>query len=509
MTTSRFGAQPLRLLSLLLAVALATTAGATTYVWSGDTSVDDDWATAGNWSPAGPPATGLNGFTINAGSSSPQPVVYNEGVAVDLGATGSAVLLGNAVSDAGYLLITGTDSEIDILGQTTTIGNSGVGVITIANGGALTKEAGNFYVGGLAGGSGTVNILAGGTLTFQNLNTNPDIGRAGDARINVHGGTFVLGPVSSGRNVNIGVNTAGTGTGVLDLRGGTVDVTEDASTYALNVGYAATSSDRGRLQGYGSIDMRNDGGIGLIQLGGQIVADGTHTDTTVADETLHLAYGSGSGDMTTADNTPGTTHYGLYTANRGALDIMPVGTGATNTFWGDDQANTTLWTPGNASDVIVNSVYVNHAGTSATTLDISLLDPTRSTTVGEASGLLANGTGYAFLNIWQVTPDGGDLDVLKFNVRYDEGFSPINAADQYGDLVGFFYWDGTSGSWADLTADTQLDLTNYLAAYTVDGTLTIGDGESGFFALAAVIPEPATVSLIALGAATLLRRRQR
>jgi len=235
-------------------------------------------------------------------------------------------------------------------------------------------------------------------------------------------------------------------------------------------------------------------------------------NNAVNDHTLRIyTLGTVNNGMSVRDNTSGSTHYGWYTQNRGAIDLQSetINSGG-HIFWGTGTSSPADYIPGSATRVAVNSAYLHSSNLSSGDVDISLLDPARATTVNEASLLLANNTGMKFLNIWQVDNEtGASLTLDMFSVRYDEGFSLVNSSAAHGTPVqGFYFWDGSAdGSWIDLTLDTTVDGTNYIAQYS--GSISIDDGDSGFFALASfVIPEPGTTSMMLCGLATLLSLRR-
>ncbi|MEM1059559.1 MAG: PEP-CTERM sorting domain-containing protein [Verrucomicrobiota bacterium] len=493
------------LLPTVVFLAMASlSASAAIFNWVGDTSVNADWDDAANWDQPTSPVGGANNFRINSGSTAGLPVIYDNGLTISFDQGNQ---LGNGVGESGFLQI--DNGEIILNSQTTNVGNAGVGGIIINNGGVLTKNAGQLNLGDDAGSFGAITINTGGVLNYENLNQNMVIGRNGDGRWNVYGGTVNLS-ASSTRQYNFGTQ-AGNGTGVLDIRGGTVQGS-DSGRQTVNIGFAAgNGTGRGTLRGYGTVSPIGPTNIGLIQNGGYIIGDGTGPNGAVTgDQSLVLRYTS----YTTANN-PGGMSFGLYTQNRGAIDLETVNFGgAGNTIWGDSNGGAGDWDPGSPTTVQVNSVFLSvSSGSNSRQADISLLDPTRATDI-DGNPLLVNDTGDTFMNIWQVNAadlDGeASVDVSVFSVRYDETFSDFNSARVLGDPYTLYYWDGTvDGEWINLSADVTIDTTNFIAQWESDsiGPFTILDGESGYFALAA-IPEPSSVSLV-IGAAALLLLRRR
>jgi hypothetical protein len=479
-----------RLLAAFLLYICALAAGhATTYNWISNTTVNSDWGTAANWSPSGPPPSGANGITINGTySSAAYPVIYTS-------ASGSTTLstastLGSTASDAGYLGI--NSGTLTFSAGTTYLGNAGIGVLTVNNGGTFGKGTGSFILGNGATGSGTLTVNTGGTVAITGANSAFTIGSAGTGVVQLYGGALNVSNTAS-ENIAIGGST---GTGTFDIRGGTISASGSSAKQNLNVGYTSSGgTGRGTLTGYGTISMLDSASspTGAVQVGGYVIGDGMAPNGSVSDQTLNFSSYSA---FTTDSNVYGTTSYGLYTENQGAVTLQPaaLSTTAANLFWGDSHSSANDWAIGNASAtnpvVLINSAYLGRTTNSqAVTVGISLLDPARTTTAGQASTLLANATGNPFMNIWQVSVTGGNpLSLTSFDVHYDNGTDP-NGAANFGRIIGFYYWDGSSGTWTDLTQNSTIDTVNSLVNF--NGAISIPSGSSGYFALATVNATPA------------------
>jgi len=498
---------PSKHLSLAIVSALLTAtaaAPAATRTWDGDTTINDDWHLNTNWSDDTLPVDS-DVVRINSGTTELFPVVYSTGT-VNL----NNLSLGFDAGEVGYLNLTG--GEITTNSGQSNIGGDGYGELTIENGGLLTKQIGGLEIGSGVTGVGVLNVETGGIFRVNSSNLNVFVGDEGSGTVNLHGGRWELD--GNGVRVDVGRYNAG-GTGVLDIRGGTMTAEDATSEYTLRVGYNGDQGDgSGTVQGYGTIDLRGDGNTGEFDLGGQVIADGSQVAGGTADSNLVFFYSN----LDTVSNTPGSTHFGFYTSNQGGLDVPEVvigNKGNGNIFWGDDVANggddASSWDPNDPSpstDVMVNSVYA-HVSSDMGSVDISLLDSTRTTDI-DGTTLLTNDTGLTFMNIWQIemVDLDGDPDTIidTFSVRYDESFSVENSAAALGDPVAFYYWDGVSGSWMDLSDDTVVNVDKFLAQYT--GSLTVAEGASGYFALAAV-PEPTSAALLAGAGLLLLGRRRR
>ena len=515
------GQVPIRALSVAAALTAVLATGESSvhagvnYKWIGNTTVNADFSTATNWSPTGVPGAS-DGFGIATGSSATAPVVFNPGVGNTVSLYGGINLggpqpggSGGSTADTGYLAInSGTMQQTS---QATYIGYYGTGVMTINSGGTFSKSGGSAFTEGLnTGSNGTIVVNTGGTLALQ---VGASIGSSGDGVLKIYGGTLQDTATANTQIWSVGT---GAGTGLIDIRGGTISSTS-TGVLALNVGYISSTSGTGRgtLEGYGTVNTLNTSGTGKFGVGGQIIADGTQANSSVADHTLNISYQAGQ--LLTSANTPGTTHYGWYTANHGALELPAVTIGSNSNnknykyaIWGDPSTVGANWTPGTASTALVNSAAL-HTNVTSGTVNMALLDPTRTTAVDGSTALLANNTDKSFLNIWQVTPSVA-LNADQFSVRYDESFSPTNAADtKAGSLYGFYYWDGNPlHTWQDLSANTTIDTTNYLAQFSDSGSpLSFSAGTSGYFALAAVVPEPASLALLVLGSGLILLPRKK
>lgn len=493
----------LALVGVISAGTLASgTAEAAVFAWTGNTSIDADWNTATNWNQGSVPVNGSNGILINSGSSAFNPVIYDTGVTTSLGTSST---LGGGGSDSGYLAI--NSGVLEFAGGTTKIGDGGEGSIVVNSGATLRKGAGEFTLGDDAGATGSLRVNTGGTFHWDSGNNTVYVGRSGDGVMELYGGAFTIAN-SNTRNVEVGLST---GQGVLDIRGGSISAAGSSNTQTLKIGATnnTTFSGNGTLRGYGSINMVGTHGIGTMNLGGYVIADGTEADnSTVADHTLNIQTAGANDGLLTVDNTSGVTHFGWYTQSKGAISRTVTIKSNEQVIWGDDAPNASYFALGSPTTAMVNSAYVHDAGSADGTesITIALLDPTRTTAVDGSTPLPSVPAGVAFLNIWELTPSvEKTFDV--FTVRYDESFSDVNAADLYDDITGFYYWDGASASWIDLTADSTVDTANFLAGYSAAG-VTIGAGESGFFALAATVPEPSSLLLIASGL-TLVAWRQR
>ncbi len=474
---------------LMEILAMTTCTALAQSTWVGDTAIDDNWGNAANWK--GVPVTGNQNLTIQTGTSTDKPIIFNQpGTMLSFKASTFASTEGSE----GHLVIRA--GTIEFASGSTTIGGAGNGSIVIGNGGVLRKMNGSFGLGSAAQGHGVVTVQPGGLLEFTNQNSVATIGNLGRGIINVHGGAM---KIVGGQRINVG--TAAEGTGTIDIRGGLITAHDASSLQQIRIGFISfqpnSGSGNGCVSGYGTIDMRSSGGTGVggFLLGGSVTGDGMSIDGIVHDATLDiraLRTDVNESGIAVANNIPGTTHFGWYTRNQGAVRLTPIvsAVSASDLYWGcDNITGAAKWTVGAASTVPVNSAYLRRSTpTNSVTLQISLLDPTRTTTAGELAPLPRNTTSQRFLNIWQIDATSGVLSIDRFYQRYDEGWNTVNTPGRGSALLGFLRWDEAAQQWIDLTAHTTIDTQNYLVNLNVAAPLVIAEGESAFIALAASIP---------------------
>ncbi|MEM1058138.1 MAG: endo-1,4-beta-xylanase [Verrucomicrobiota bacterium] len=462
-----------------------TAAPAATLYWNKDTTQGTQWTFGPNWatgSQGGAAATQApqptDNVLINQFCTEADPVVFNAGSAQNI----KAFTMGHSAGDAGYLTI--RKSRLIFDSGSTYIGRGGIGLLRIESAKRIEKYSGGFVLGNDVGSSGTILLDPNAAIFLRGNNAGLTIGKDGEGSL-LLANNSKLYLETNFKSVNVGIYS---GTGIIDMRGGRILADNATSTQNLKLGYnGGTGSGNAYLQGYGDVKLLNPvNNIGKLMVGGGVIGDGTATDETVSNQTLDIINYS---HLITGSNTPGSTFFGYFTSNQGAISLpdMDISSSKTNIFWGDDQTAPGRYTIGNSmangTNVLLNSAYLRRpSGGSALTLDVSLLDPTRTQKANETGTLLANNTGVDFLNIWQVDVSGGALDLNMFAVRYDET-EETNGAGNFDSLDGFYYWDGSAGTWTDLTGDSSIDTANFLANY--NGSITIPNGSSGFFALAA------------------------
>ena len=484
-----------RIIFLSLTTACLNTAFAqTARTWKGDTTLDDDWSNNANWT-LGAQAQATTNLTINVGSSAEHPVVLNDSSA-DYGFVGT--FLGRYAGNEGHLLMRA--GKITFVNNAVQIGGEGNGSFVVEGTGVVEKLQGAVNIGVSAGGVGRLTLREGGEFRFMSSgSTHMQVG-GGDGRgvLNLHGG--VLKHMSNAR-INVAIANATMGTGLVDMRGGTITARESSSASELRIGFTGpeAGTGRGMLQGWGTIDMTRamaPGNAGF-NLGGAAVGDGTGLDGIIRDETLDIsafksAPNAGTTGINVSENTPGMTHHGWYTRNRGAIRLHAIVSevGSTNVFWGgENHTSAAEYTVGaNTSKVPVNGLHLRRiAATNNVTLQISMLDPTRETTT-KNTPLPANNSGLRFLTLWQIDALNGAVAFDRFYQRYDEGWNTINAPVRGSTLVGLAMWDTATQSWLDLRKQCAIDDTNYLVNLNLDTPLVVPENGTALLALTAGYP---------------------
>lgn len=202
---------------------------------------------------------------------------------------------GTSASDRsrGDLLVSGPDSSVEQIGGTTVVGNAGVGVIDLSNGGTIAL--GNVLLGESAAGSGTVVVTgAGSTWRSDSLS----VGESGQGSFTVSQG----GSAAISGGIVLARNAGSTGT---------VTVTQDA---VLDVGTGVSSAAFSNGEGTARFEMAG----GTLRTGTELALD-----TAVllsADSTFDV---DGSLTASRAFSGPGK----LYKTGTGTLTLQGDSTG--------------------------------------------------------------------------------------------------------------------------------------------------------------------------------------
>jgi len=212
---------------------------------------------------------------------------------------------------------------------------------------------------------------------------------------------------------------------------------------------------------------------GALTNNGQVIADGYGTDRTL-DMTGFASVNNA------IDNANGA---GWYAQDHGKLTLPTITgmTGGGSYNWGEAAGDTTL--------DLVNSVNLQlGAGVVGGDVTISLL----ATDHGEVQGDVPDSP----LGYFEI--DGSAFDFGTGNVVLTFRYDDAKMGELTPEELAIYHYTG--GSWVDVT-DSVDGLNHTLTSVGVDSFSP--------FAVAAAVPEPATMALLMLGGLGLLRKRRK
>ncbi len=238
------------------------------------------------------------------------------------------------------------------------------------------------------------------------------------------------------------------------------------------------------LAGWGNVDVN-----GVFDNSGLVIADGNNSSHT-------LSLSSASLITNSMDNSLSATA-GWYATSGGKLVLPPIhlATGQKSLTWGESPSDPVI--------DLVNSVRLTFTPvTAAGQVSISLLAPDRAD--------IPDSGATTFLDVWSIDSGSTLLHDINATIRLD---SQLLAELGYAES-DVLLWAYDSNQWHSLAAtDFSVDLKSHL----LNGDI----GDAGYFAISGqpqqqtaalrsitVVPEPAALSLLALGATLLLRRRR-
>jgi hypothetical protein len=315
--------------------------------------------------------------------------------------------------------------------------------------------------------NGTYKLIS-GSLDFQRNPTKPQVGLI--------------------------VGDSGTGALAIGDASGSGAISEVGSGAPISAIVRADADGDGRIVGWGSIALH-----GNLQQNGKVIADG---DGKPHDLNLST-FASITNDI---DNAPGGDN-GFFARHGGRLLLPPIDItrGTSSVTWGEGANDPNL-------DLINSARFtftgVENPGKHA----IALMAADRPDVPTAPAGV-------QFASVWHGDFDSLGADRISAILRYDDTFSPGIAA---GNVQ---LWTYNSGAWQDQSPAAILDIkdrlisatvvpTDWFAVSTISNTAilpNLGDPTSLTPSplLGTQVPEPASICMLALGAAFLTTRRRR
>lgn len=303
------------LLSASAAAMLALSTGSASAQWTG--AINNDWTVAGNWTggvvPASPsqvtisPASGnpaVLGVNGAAAGSSGSILVGLSGVGnltIQNGSTltssGTFLNIGRNSGSNGTVTVTGAGSHWTTSTSALIVGLSGTGTLNILHGGTVTAQNG-VTVGSQAAGSGTLNISGGGVLETTILQ-----GGTGARQVNFDGGT-VRALAGNVNFMNLPSNI-GAGGLTLDTNGFTIGVRDIGGVGGLTIiGNGTVQLASGANTYIGETWIQNGSTLrltfGTISSSSRVIADGTFSLVGAAANAGTIQSLAGNGSVVTA-----------------------------------------------------------------------------------------------------------------------------------------------------------------------------------------------------------------
>ncbi|TEA76606.1 autotransporter domain-containing protein [Allopusillimonas soli] len=308
----------LRSTTALAGVALAfALAGGTARAdeWTGAAS--DDWFEAGNWTDGSVPTATDE---VQLDTATPNPTVVNApgaqanyidiGVVLGTGAltiedggtlTNVNATLGHNSTAQGTALVTGIGSAWS--GNTLSVGQAGIGTVTIEHGGRVDYNTG--YIGLALGSSGTITVSGSGAR-LNNGWGGTSVAVSGAGMLNIENG----GVVTTGRNATIGYFANGDGTANVTGHNARWTIADDLVIGSEGKGMLTV--DQGAVvKNSATLIAEQTGSTGTMNLNGVGGARGvlaTHT-ISAGDGAAHIVFDGGT--LRTLSSQPGAIGAGF------------------------------------------------------------------------------------------------------------------------------------------------------------------------------------------------------
>ena len=370
--------------------------------------------------------------------------------------------IGNQAGSSGTVDVTGGSWTY---GSALRVGNDGTGVLNLsggsggsANGGA---GAGQLNLGYNGGGSGTANV-SGGTWVNGTLH----VGYSGTGLLNISGGSlsnsysYVGSQSGSSGTVNVSGGTwtsssafavGNYGTGVLNLTGGTVDASGTYNYIGEKTGSSGTVNVSGGTWNTSTVYLGH-GGTGVVNL----------TDTGI----ITIDSGNGTLNLGVSSGSSGTLNLGTGGA-AGTLNAASVSGGDGTAVVNFNHTGSLNFTP-----TLDGSLSVNHIGPGTTTLTAA---NTYTGTTSVLGGTLELSFGAVTANIISsnsaLTLGGGTLRLTGAGTQTVNGLTTIAGT---GSSIGIGA-DNTLDLGALTSAGSGSSLNFNTAAGGADGD-TVGSG---------------------------------
>lgn len=480
-------------------------------------------------------ATGTfsSNLSVGIGMGSDGTLTINTGADVDT----VNLNLGSNVGAQGTALVTGTGSTLDI-SAFVTIGDSGTGILTIADNAVVTANLNNnVNVGNTASANGTVTVSSGGSLTLGgpfvvgNLGTGTlTVDSAGTVSANsfqIGGGA---GGIGTATVTGVGSILMANGLVVGNSGAGTLLVEDDADVIVTNnvvVGNYSGANGTATVTGSGS--SLSAGGIlyvGFDTAGDLTIADGGNVSATngiqvgvaspagdgaivvtgansqlVGNNGLSIGVSGGMGAVTVSDSgalmvTSGTTFVGTAVNSVGTLTITGAGASYSGDFMNVGQSGTGALIIADGATAVTadasigtqasgeGSALVTGVGTMWTTgatLHVGTSGDGRLT-VAEGANVNVDG-GAGTLTIAQNASAGGEVIIGAQALSAAVGAGTLNVANvNFGAGTGSLIFNHTDTNYAFDAAISGVGTINHVAGVT---NLT-GDS-SGFNGLTNVV----------------------
>ena len=298
----------------------------------------------GSFNTVGGNANGVGSLLISAGGTAAATLAPASTTVLQIGAAGAAGSLGAA---SGTVVVSGVGALLNLNGNGLSVGNSGIGGLTVAQGGSVNASVLNtganssLAVANVAGGQGAITVT--GTGSVLNLGGSATMGQGGSATMTI----------SAGGLVNI-TNTA-TGTTNLTLGAGFSTPTNNGGQADVTVSNFGTLADQGgiSLGGNGASGVLNVNSGGLVKIGTSLnIGSATQANGTIYGGTGALNIGAGGTVLITQASQTTITSVVIGTDN----SVLGLATGADSGAVTVSGAGARLDTNGNGLEVGRNSI---------------------------------------------------------------------------------------------------------------------------------------------------------